>query len=795
MAAGRDRAVRLPAVAAVALAGNLLVQQLPALPPSAWCWLALLLAAVGLLPRRTRLAGCFALAVGWTLVSARAAVDARWPPPREPHDVEIAGFVETFPIVEAGRAVFTFRVTQASVPKAPERVRLSWYDPPADLAAGASLELVARLRAPRGLANPRGFDYERWLLVEGIGATGYVRAGRVEPGIRHGTAQAWQRLRARLAERIERSIADPSAAALVVALSLGERGGFDDENWSALRRTGTSHLVAISGMHVGLVAALAFWLALRLGLLLPYTLARHALSIAAVAAILPACAYAALAGFALPTQRALVMVLVAEAVVLTRRRPALASSFAIALLIVLGLDPLATLEASFWLSFGAVGAILVMAGMPRPAMRAKEPIDEPAARGPPRSGRRGRSECRAGWPDRRDSRLWRAVGGFSRLQWGITLGLVPLLAAFFGEVSLLALPVNLVAIPFVSLVMVPASLATLVCTALGSDGFGLVDLCAKLAAVTWMVLKELAGVHLAALALPPPGALALAGSVCAVLLALPRHPLPGRRLAWLGLLPLFLRPDTRLPAGAVEVLVLDVGHGLSVLVETREHRLLYDAGPVYRSGFDAGAEIVAPVLADRPVLDLLVLSHGDADHAGGAGAVLARFPTAGRLFGPDVTDLAGERCTRGREWRWDGVAFSVLHPPAGFARLGNESSCVLRIDSEHGSVLLTGDIEARAEQLLAAEPLLRADVVIVPHHGSATSSSPAFARAVAPTFAVVSAGFDNRWGFPRAEVSRRWVEAGATVLVTGDVGAVRIRIDDEWDVRLERTAVKRYWRD
>jgi competence protein ComEC len=294
--------------------------------------------------------------------------------------------------------------------------------------------------------------------------------------------------------------------------------------------------------------------------------------------------------------------------------------------------------------------------------------------------------------------------------------------------------------------------------------------------------------------LPPWPAFALAA--CGVAFAVGGQALPGRRLAWLAVVPMFV-PAVAVPLeDEVHAAVLDVGQGLAVLVETRSHRLLFDAGPAFRSGFDSGADIVLPALAanGRRGLDVLVVSHADNDHAGGAAAVVAAFPSVVVLHGPDVTKLPGDTCERGQSWRWDGVEFRMLHPASGFAPLGNESSCVLKITAPGGSLLITGDIERRGEAaVLEGEPGA-ADVVVVPHHGSATSSSAALVAALRARHAVVSAGFANRWGFPKPEVTARWQRGGAAVVVTADTGAVSIDLArDGIAVGAEREVRHRYW--
>lgn len=764
--------VRLHELALALLAGNLILHQCPALPGRLLV-LGLCLAAFGALAvtglRRAGLPAVALLGFCWTAQAALDGLAHRWPAAADGHDVALAGWIDRLPTRDAGRTVFSFRVADSGSATRPRRVRLSWYDPAPALEAGQALVIEARLRSPRGLVNPAGFDYERWLFLEGYDATGYVRAGRVDDA-RYGPAQAWLDLRASLVERIHRLVADPRAAALITALALGERGGFDDGDWRVLQRTGTSHLVAVSGLHIGLIAALFFWLALRLALRLPSIVARHAPGLAAGTSVAAASGYAALAGFSLPTQRALLMLLVAQALIVTRRRWPLASGFCLALIVVVLFDPLATLSASFWLSFGAV-ALLLACATPLPGRAAG------AAH-----GTHGGLAARA--------------ATFLRLQWALTLGLAPLVLWFFGQVSLASIPVNLVAIPVFSLVVVPASLVTAAACLFG-HGAALVALLAEpVAGLAWRGLELAAGFHWAAFAWPRPSLAVLGLALVGIAMLTPPHPLPGRRLMLLCLLPLGFGGGTRLAPGEARITVLDVGQGLAVAVATARHRLLYDAGPVYRSGFDAGAEIVAPVLAalDGRPLDLMLVSHADSDHAGGAPAVRARYPGASVLAGPDVIDLGAKTCRAGQSWSWDRVRFTILHPPAGFGPQGNETSCVLRIDSPAGSVLLTGDIEDRAERRLAARGGIRADVVVVPHHGSSTSSTPAFVAGVAPRVAIVSAGHDNRWGFPKPGVGARWRAQGATWLVTGEDGAIDLQLGgDSITVTAWRDRRHRYW--
>lgn len=755
----------------------LAVHQLPRLPDSAWLVpLAILALVAPAVPRaRPRLWLCAALAAAaWTAACAHDRLADRLPDALTGADFDVSGWVDGFPTGNAERMTFSFRVERAAHAAVPRRLRLGWYGAPDALEAGAAFDLTVRLRAPRGSLNPNGFDYERWLLVEGYGATGYVRAGAVADEDVGGPARRWLRVRRAAAQTIAAAVPDESAAALVTALAIGERYGFTDEQWADLRRSGTSHLVAISGMHVGLIAALVFFVARRLWLRLPASVAHRDLEVAAALAIVAAAGYAALAGFAVPTQRAVVMIVVALGVVVARRTIGAANGIAVAVLAVTALDPFAVLSASFWMSFGAVGLLLWLAlGRSRRATA---------------QGRGARWRCRA--------------TELIALQLGISFGLVPVTVLFFGEVSLVSPLANLIAIPYFSFVLVPLTLTAVLIAGL-TAGLGIAGADALLRVAGVAADGAWAGIHAAAdpswasLAVAQPPAAAAALAMLGAAAALPAHPLPGRAFGWLALLPIVFPYQSRVPHGAADVTVLDVGHGLAVVVETRTHRLLYDAGPSFPSGFDSGGDVVVPALAQRrwAGLDRIVVSHAHNDHAGGVGAVLRAFPGADVLKGPDVDTFGGDTCVAGQRWVWDDVAFDVLHPSADFPWRGNESSCVIRITTSFGSVLVTGDAEARAERAVAAHPAVAADVVVVGHHGSKTSSTPRFVAAADASTALASTGHANRWGFPHPDVVRRWQEAGARFLVTGASGAIEVRLRAGGiGVRGERDSRRRYWR-
>ena len=707
--------------------------------------------------------------ITWTWIGIDARLDERLARGLTGLDVSVSGWVDGFPRVSAGQVAFSFRVTEAQGESAlPSRLRLTWYDPPIEIRAGRSFDLTVRLKPPRGLVNPGGFDFERWLFLEGYGATGYVRGGEATLDQSDSIARTWLEQRAAIAGRIGSTIVAPDARALLTALALGERFEFTDAHWATFRRTGTSHLVAISGLHIGIVSALLFFVVRRLWLRGPSVLAVYDLEAAALVSFLGAVIYAALAGFSIPTQRALIMLAVALLALTSRRVTTMASGLSAAVLVVLLWDPLAPLSASFWLSFVAVALLWQLGNV--------------------RAGGNGAV-----------ARAWRSLRNVGRVQWGVTVGLIPIVVVAFGEVSVISPFVNVLAIPLFSLVLVPLTLLATATLTVEPVGTSLLGVAATLAEWGYAMLAALAEYSWAALPIPALGAGSAALLCVSAAVALPSHALPGRYLAWLAVLgPLTSTPE-RPAAGALEATVLDVGHGLAVLVRTRAHSLLFDTGARYPSGFDSGEEIVLPALRAFGIktLDVVIVSHADNDHAGGLGAVLEAFPRATLIGGPDIDMQQSVSCRRGQRWEWDDVLFEIAHPPDGFPVLGNDSSCVLKVSTKKHVLLLTGDVERTGERSLVAAGLdLMADVVVVPHHGSATSSTAAFTAATRPAYAVVSAGHANQWGFPKEDVVARWERVGAVTIVTGEAGAVSLLFtpSDGFELRSRRAQRRYAWR-
>jgi competence protein ComEC len=638
--------------------------------------------------------------------------------------------------------------------------RLSWYRDPPALLAGERWRLAVRLKPPHGFLNPGGFDYERWLFQQGIAVTGHV----VEPAraalLDAGPDDQWlSRWRQRLRERLLKLVPQEPAAALLRALVLGDRGGLAPAQWEVFSRTGTSHLIAISGLHVGLVAGVVL-LAVRWSWGLSPALARRVAAprAAAAAALAAAACYAALAGFSVSTQRALAMLAVLLLATMLGRTLRPLSGLSLALLAVLVVDPASVLSYGFWLSFGAVAVLFYVL-----ALRLAPPF---------------------------------AVVRWGQAQWAVGVGLLPLLLLFFGRASVVAPAVNLVLVPLFGLLL-PAVLLSVVVALIGDWPLALWPMATVLDA-GYGLLERVAALELAGVTLSGrPGWVWLAAVGGALLLLAPRG-IPARWLGLVLLLPLAVVRPPAPRAGEAWVAMLDVGQGQSVVVRTAAHALVYDVGVRYPSGFDLGSAVVAPYLRHSAVavLDTVVVSHADRDHAGGLEGMMAGV-AARRILSGEPDELPGvdaEPCRAGDSWVWDGVAFRVLHPQAGSEQEGNDASCVLRVATAGASVLLTGDIEAGVESVLAAgtgaDPAdspadgpsdgrgngLRSDILLAAHHGSDSSSTAPFLRAVDPDWVWFSAGYANRFGFPRAAVLDRVRALGSATATTATDGAVIVRL-------------------
>ena len=741
---------------------------LPALP--SWPLLALLLAG-GLAwwwrGRHARWLGPLLAGFGWVGLHLVVVLSAQLPPTWEQKDIAVEGRIVNLPQAELRRTRFQFRVDDAAAQPLPlqgKLLQLSWYDdygatepgPRMQLQAGARWKFLVRVRAPRGLANPGGFDSERYALAQRIAATGYIRepATAARLAAPHGI-NAW---REQMSARIAAAV--PSASSRYIrALALGDTHALSDEDWEILRASGLTHLIAISGFHVGLVAGFFALCAAGIWRWFPAWARRMPRPQAAgIAALLGASGYAAMAGFALPTVRTVLMIAVVVTARLSRRPARVVDSLALAVIAVLLVDPLSILAAGFWLSFAGV-AWLVWC-LPH-------------------------------------TQHW--ANGFLSAQGVATVGLLPLTVILFGQASLAGPIANLVAIPWWSLVVVPLSL---IGTGLEALHAGLGEWAWRAAAwcfdLSWPLFTWLGESRFALWWLPEARWYAIPLAMLGAFWMLLPRGVPGKALATLLWLPL-LWPDRELPAhGEAELLMIDVGQGLAVVVRTEGHTLLYDMGPAVRDGFDAGERAVVPALRALGIsrLERAVISHGDNDHAGGFEAVRRVMPLGKSMTPAGSPVQADSNCTAGQAWEWDGVRFRFLHPTPHFPYLGNEASCVLRVETKHGAVLLTGDIgDVIERELVRRDPAgVRADVVLAGHHGSGGSSDPAFVAATGAELVLVSSGFANRFGHPKPHIVARWQGVGSEVLDTSESGAIRVWLGaDGLQVRERRPDRARLW--
>jgi competence protein ComEC len=772
------------------LGGAAWLQTRPSLPDAAS--LAVVVAcclASALLPRgaaRACLIGGL-LGYGWAAAIAHLALAHALPKKDEGRDLAIIGTIASLPHRFDGGVRFHFRVesVETSGATVPPRVALSWYgNQSADEGAirpGERWRLVVRLQRPHGNANPHGFDYEAWLLEQGVRATGYVRnAGEANRRLDDwvpSPGDLIERTRATLRDRIARILSDKPYAGVIVALVIGDQRGIAQSDWDVFNRTGISHLVSISGLHITMVASLAAWLTSFLwrrsfftDAQLPLRLPAQKASALAGAAV--ALLYVLLAGFGIPAQRTFYMLAVVAAALWLGRITSPSHVLCLALGVVTLLDPWAMLWPGFWLSFGAVAAILY-AG----------------------AGRLGEEET--GW--RAASRI------AARTQWAVTIGLVPLTLLMFGQVSLVSPLANAIAIPVISLFVTPLALVGGILPSPLADvvlvaAHAAVDLLARL--MSWIAAPKLA---VWAAPAPEPWMMALALFGTAWLLA-PR----GWPHRWAGLAawtPLLTQLPTAPAPRQFTVTAFDVGQGMALLIETHGRRLLYDTGPQYAPGANGATRVILPYLRGRGIgrLDAMVVSHSDLDHAGGAQSILGAVQVDTVISSlperhPAVLASSHHvRCQAGRHWTWDAVRFELLGPTSeSYSDPGmkpNARSCVLKVEAQGQAILLAGDIEAAQEAALVrgGPERLRATVLLAPHHGSGTSSTASFLQAVHPELGIFQVGHRNRYRHPKREVYERYRQLGITRVRTDETGALALSFGQTLEWHGYRARHPRYW--
>ena len=630
----------------------------------------------------------------------------------------------------------------------PRLIRLSWYHTRQNLKVGERWQLQVKLRIPSGYQNPGGFDYERWLFVKGIGATGYVKSSRFNRRTGRSSLSVIDRWRSRIKQGIDDTCSDCDNNGLIKALAIGYRADIDPGHRQVLQDTGTAHLLAISGLHIGIVSALFFFIGRLLWQLGCYRLGYNRPLFSAALAIAAALLYAALAGFALPTLRALIMLMVIFLAFNFRTGINLLNSIAIAVIVILIFDPLSVGSSSFWLSISA----LLLIAFAQYLM--------------------AHQRCR-----------WKQV---LTLQLLFSLLFIPISIALFDQLNPASFVANIVAIPLVSLVIVPlgmlGSLVTGFDLPIANWLFKASDL---LLGLLLDYLELLLNSGLAAIQGGGIPLMVLGLSTLGLVILMMPAGFPGKKPAVLLMVLPLLWQRTELEAGSYKMTVLDVGMGTSVVVETRHHSLVYDFGPGNAQGFSAAQWVLEPYLRQQGIsdLDMLIISHVDADHSGGFYSYVNTYDPAKLVSGTPAEvkrkfALAApiRSCHEHSIWHWDGVLFEFLSLPAGQAtNSSNNRSCVLRISGWHSS-LLAGDIESEQELALVEtmSEKLPAAVLVVPHHGSTTSSTPEFLKHVKPEYSLFTVGKNNRWGFPKAKILENYRVIGSRVFRTDLQGAISV---------------------
>lgn len=749
-------------------AGVLACQQLQVLPHLYWSIIILLL-ILFMLPLalqgsdRWGLAFLlFGLGFSWAVVYGHWKLADRLEPELIRQPLVLTGSIVELPRHENKNWRFVFEPDSARLEgetvSVPSRIRLGWYKTDTQLSSAQRWQLQVKLKPATGLQNPGLFDFERWLFQRGIGARGYVVTSKNNRLLDHLMGHSvFDRLREHIRQSLTSYSEYPDAVALVLALTVGDKSYISPGSWETFRVLGINHLVAISGLHVGMIVLLTYWMAGRLWRLsvrvcewIPAPL------IQAVAGVVAAFLYAGMAGFSLPTQRAMVMISVVllAKIFLVNLQPF--RQLAIAVFVVLLWDPLAIIAPGFWLSFMAVTAIFMSIG--------------------DQSDRREKPDKNTKIQD------WLVkVRQLVVMQWSITLLLLPFSLLFFNQVSVVSPLANLLLIPVFSFFIVPLSLLL---TLLNQLDHGLVEslfrqyldvvewlllFLEQLAVYDWFVFQtaEISLYRFAMLLLP----------VFVWYLGNFRF---RKFLAIVILVAALFFPQAKRAENLLFVTVLDIGQGTSVLLEAAGKILLYDLGPRYGNGNSATLSVVVPFLKNRGIksIDMLVISHSDSDHAGDLPGFLGEIHVEKLVAGERLEVFRQhDLCRSGQKWKWQQTVFEFLSPDRHPAK-DNNASCVLRVEHGENHLLLTGDMEKTVERRLLKGDWqkLEAEVVLVPHHGSKSSSTPEFVKAVDARYVINTSGYLNRYGFPKEIVKNRWLKNGAEFLNTGELGALELII-------------------
>jgi competence protein ComEC len=748
--------------------GTTFLQFFKQLPDLFWVLLLLIMMFVcSLFFKYFKIIFIFLLGFTWCLFYAHQILDWSLPKSLEGKYIPITGYISSLPQIEQYCEKFTIATDHINNKPQRTKIQLSWYNDYPEIQIGDKWQLSVKLKRPHGSMNPGGFDYEKYLFQNKIRATGYVKSGTLNYRLgSHWYIYPIGRFRQYLEQGIYQTLHNSQLQGVIAALVIGSRNGISADEWQVFRNTGTSHLVAISGLHIGLVSEFIFLFLNFIWRRIPYlTLRLPAPFAAAISALIGALIYSAIAGFSVPTQRALVMIAVFTLVLICKCNVRPWSALLIALLSVLIINPLSTLSAGFWLSFSAVALLIYCF-----------------------SGRLG---ITGAW--------WK----WGRAQLVVMLGLMPLCLLLFQQFSLISFMANFIAIPVVGFAVVPLSLVGCLIWVISTHlGTWILLFAERIMSLLWLYLKWLSAQHWVVWHHAIVNNWILVTTTIGVLLLLAPRGVLIRLLGIIWILPLVFYKPIGPKTGEVWFTLLDVGQGLASIVRTCHHVLIYDTGPKYSDNFDTGKTVVVPFLYNFGInnADMMVISHGDNDHIGGAASVLSmsnvkqimtsvpqRFP-----------NYHAEHCWAGNHWQWDGVTFSFLSPKQNSNLKGNDASCVLKVTNGENSVLLTGDIEALTEHILVKNNCrdLQSTILVAPHHGSNSSSTKTFINMVKPKYVLFPVGYLNRFAFPNKKVMIRYKMIYTVPFDTVNSGAITFKFNNKDKIFLPfeyRKLFTHYW--
>ncbi len=742
----------------VILAGMVFAVFSPHLIDSLWVsFLPLVLLICALLPA-FRVIGCFLAGFLWVSLAMHWQLHQRLPEQMNNKRLVLTGEVINIPQTTPGSTKFLFAPSSFSEPVVhlPPKIKLNWRNAPELLRPGQRWRLQVKLKQPYGYQNPGGFDYQRWLFSKGIQATGYV-IERYPNTLLAESSLDLDGWRLAINRHIQQHCSDCRQSGLIQALATGYRGNIDRLTRRLLQQTGTAHLIAVSGLHIGIIAAVFYMIGLWLWRHIA-CLQRWAQSdVAIVSSWLGGLLYSLLSGFELPAQRAMMMLTVLLMTRLLRLPLNLLHTTVAAVLLVIVFSPLAVLSTSFWLTLNAL-MIIVFASLLL---------------------HHGQS--------------W--LKQLVIVQSLFALLYIPISLLVFNQWHPASFLANLIAVPWVSLLIVPANFLLLLLFWLPDSWLhwlyflldGLLDGLVRM--LMWLSSHGFGAINM-----PAPSAWWLLLLVIGALLALQPGRFVSRFLLLMGL-PLVIFWHPRQPP-LLSMAVLDVGQGTSIVLATANHTMVYDFGPGNRRSYSLGEWVVRPFLQQAGIrqLDGIILSHSDQDHIGGMYALQKDFADTLVLSGmkkdirqklPLLSNV--HDCHHAPSWRWDGVLFEFLQTRHEATDSDNDRSCVLMVTAGAQRLLLTGDIEQLQEQRLIDRysGQLQADILIAPHHGSMTSSSVDFIAAVAARQVIFTSGFLNRWRFPRAQVIDRYRNSGAQIHNTAHSGAIMVSCN-QTECRVER---------